>query len=141
VNLTFFLLLVGTVETAIHFVIYEHFKKVLKQRKNELKFADYIAAAGMAKFTASSLCYPHGKQHNQSQFTHHENVILLCLFVYRGSEDASQTGCFSRRAIVPFFLPDLDQSGTRGGNQRALRRHECPPATCGPQYGHCLLHL
>ncbi len=60
VLLLLFVLFLGTVETAIHFVIYEHFKKVLRQRKQDLNFVDYIAAAGVAKFTASSLCYPHG---------------------------------------------------------------------------------
>lgn len=51
----------GTCETAIHFVIYEHFKKMLRQHSEELSPLECTGAAGVAKFTASILCYPHGK--------------------------------------------------------------------------------
>ena len=56
-----FTYLAGTCETAIHFVIYEHFKKMLRQRNEELSPLECTGAAGVAKFTASILCYPHGK--------------------------------------------------------------------------------
>jgi hypothetical protein len=52
----------GTCETAIHFVIYEHFKKLLRENNGgELSPLECTGAAGVAKFTASILCYPHGK--------------------------------------------------------------------------------
>ena len=56
-------LLTGTMETAIHFVIYEHLKKEIRYRRSdaELDLSDCMIAAGIAKLTASSLCYPHGK--------------------------------------------------------------------------------
>ena len=54
------MLFAGTMETATHFVIYEHLKKMLGQQKEELNFMDFIVSAAVAKFTASSLCYPHG---------------------------------------------------------------------------------
>lgn len=50
----------GTLETAIHFVIYEHLKKVLvSNRQRELELTECMSAAAVAKMTASSLCYPH----------------------------------------------------------------------------------
>lgn len=51
----------GTMETAIHFVIYEHLKKEIRYRRSdaELDLSDCMIAAGIAKLTASSLCYPH----------------------------------------------------------------------------------
>ena len=52
---------IGTCETAIHFVIYEQIKKFLRESKEEVSLVDYMAAAGLAKFTASSMCYPHGE--------------------------------------------------------------------------------
>lgn len=57
--------LTGTCETAIHFVIYEHFKKLLRERNGELTQLSPLectGAAGVAKFTASTLCYPHGEE-------------------------------------------------------------------------------
>lgn len=54
--------LTGTCETAIHFVIYEHFKKLLRERNGELSPLECTGAAGVAKFTASILCYPHGEK-------------------------------------------------------------------------------
>ena len=57
----------GTLETAIHFVIYEHLKKVLvAHRRRELELTECMAAAAAAKMTASSLCYPHGTQHTHT---------------------------------------------------------------------------
>lgn len=51
----------GTIETAIHFVIYEHLKKVIKERREDRQMhpLDFVLAAGLAKMTASSTCYPH----------------------------------------------------------------------------------
>jgi solute carrier family 25 protein 33/36 len=50
----------GTLETAIHFVIYEHLKKVMvSHRQRELELTECMLAAAAAKITASSLCYPH----------------------------------------------------------------------------------
>lgn len=49
----------GTCETAIHFVIYEHIKKLVRANREELNLLDCMAAAGVAKFTASIMCYPH----------------------------------------------------------------------------------
>ncbi|CAI8031342.1 Solute carrier family 25 member 36 [Geodia barretti] len=50
----------GTLETAIHFVIYEHMKKVLSSnRQRDLELTECMFAAAAAKMTASSLCYPH----------------------------------------------------------------------------------
>ncbi len=54
-------LFTGTCETAIHFVIYEHMKKLIRRRKQEASLLDCMAAAGAAKITASSMCYPHGE--------------------------------------------------------------------------------
>ena len=53
----------GTIETAIHFVIYEHLKKVIKERREnyQMQPLDFVVAAGLAKMTASSTCYPHGE--------------------------------------------------------------------------------
>lgn len=51
----------GTCETAIHFVIYEHIKKLLRGTREELSPLDCMGAAGVAKFTASIMCYPHGE--------------------------------------------------------------------------------
>ena len=51
----------GTCETAIHFMIYEHIKKLVKCKHEELSLVDCMCAAGVAKFTASTMCYPHGK--------------------------------------------------------------------------------
>jgi hypothetical protein len=52
----------GTLETAIHFVIYEHMKKVLSSnRQRDLELTECMFAAAAAKMTASSLCYPHGE--------------------------------------------------------------------------------
>ena len=52
----------GTLETAIHFVIYEHLKKVFAaNRQRELDLTECMFAAAAAKMTASSLCYPHGE--------------------------------------------------------------------------------
>jgi hypothetical protein len=54
----------GTIETAIHFVIYEHLKKLFKERREnyQMQPLDCVLAAGLAKMTASSTCYPHGKE-------------------------------------------------------------------------------
>lgn len=54
---------VGTIETAIHFVIYEHLKKLFKERREnyQMQPLDCVLAAGLAKMTASSTCYPHGE--------------------------------------------------------------------------------
>lgn len=41
-------------------MIYEHLKKHIRFNKDELSLLDCMGAAGVAKFTASSLCYPHG---------------------------------------------------------------------------------
>lgn len=51
----------GTIETAIHFVIYEHLKKLILARRDsqQLQPLDCIVAAGLAKVTASTTCYPH----------------------------------------------------------------------------------
>jgi len=51
----------GTAETAIHFVIYEHFKKMMMARKQtqKLDLSDCMWIAAVAKLTASSICYPH----------------------------------------------------------------------------------
>lgn len=51
----------GTIETAIHFVIYEHLKKLILARKDsyQLQPLDCVVAAGLAKVTASTTCYPH----------------------------------------------------------------------------------
>ena len=51
----------GLTETAIHFVIYEHIKKMVKSHNQKLELKDCMLAAGIAKFTASSVCYPHGE--------------------------------------------------------------------------------
>ena len=53
----------GTIETAIHFVIYEHLKKLFKERREnyQMQPLDCVLAAGLAKMTASSTCYPHGE--------------------------------------------------------------------------------
>ena len=54
----------GTAETAIHFVIYEHFKKMMMARKQtqKLDLSDCMWIAAVAKLTASSICYPHGER-------------------------------------------------------------------------------
>lgn len=53
----------GTAETAIHFVIYEHIKKVVTARRgSQLELTDCMWAAALAKLIASSMCYPHGKK-------------------------------------------------------------------------------
>ena len=44
-------------------MIYEHLKKLLRRKREEKNLLDCMAAAGLAKFTASSICYPHGKKH------------------------------------------------------------------------------
>lgn len=50
----------GTLETAIHFVIYEHVKKMMAiNDQRELELTECMLAAATAKMTASSLCYPH----------------------------------------------------------------------------------
>lgn len=49
----------GLAETAIHFVIYEHIKKTIKAHDQKLELKDCMLAAGVAKLTASSICYPH----------------------------------------------------------------------------------
>lgn len=50
----------GTAETAIHFVIYEHIKKVVTARRgSQLELTDCMWAAALAKLIASSMCYPH----------------------------------------------------------------------------------
>lgn len=52
----------GTLETAIHFVIYEHVKKMMAiNDQRELELTECMLAAATAKMTASSLCYPHGE--------------------------------------------------------------------------------
>lgn len=52
----------GTLETAIHFVIYEHVKKMMViNDQRELELTECMLAAATAKMTASSLCYPHGE--------------------------------------------------------------------------------
>lgn len=52
----------GTLETAIHFVIYEHVKKMMViNNQRELELTECMLAAATAKMTASSLCYPHGE--------------------------------------------------------------------------------
>lgn len=57
-----FFLHVGTLETAIHFVIYEHVKKMMIiDNQRELELTECMLAAATAKMTASSLCYPHGE--------------------------------------------------------------------------------
>lgn len=57
----FYPLRTGTCETAIHFVIYEHIKKLVRRRREDLSLLDCMGAAGVAKLTASMLCYPHGE--------------------------------------------------------------------------------
>lgn len=59
---------IGTSETAIHFMIYEQIKKLLKGGRDEIALVDCMLAAGLAKFTASSMCYPHGKHASQPAF-------------------------------------------------------------------------
>lgn len=50
----------GTLETAIHFVIYEHLKKMMVlNNQRELELTECMVAAAAAKMTASTLCYPH----------------------------------------------------------------------------------
>lgn len=49
----------GTCETAIHFVIYEYIKKLVKSHRDGLSLLDCMGAAGVAKLTASTICYPH----------------------------------------------------------------------------------
>ena len=57
------LLYTGTAETAIHFVIYEHLKKMMmaKKQTSKLNLTDCMWIAAVAKLTASSMCYPHGE--------------------------------------------------------------------------------
>lgn len=53
----------GTMETAIHFVIYEHIKKLIiannRDTSYQLRPLDCVIAAGSAKLIASTTCYPH----------------------------------------------------------------------------------
>lgn len=51
----------GTAETATHFVIYEHIKKLQRAQResSDLELLDCMWAAALAKLTASPLCYPH----------------------------------------------------------------------------------
>ena len=53
----------GTAETATHFVIYEHIKKLQRAQResSDLELLDCMWAAALAKLTASPLCYPHGE--------------------------------------------------------------------------------
>ena len=61
----------GTIETAIHFVIYEHLKKLFRERRDnyQMQPLDCVLAAGLAKMTASSTCYPHGEWTDPIQFS------------------------------------------------------------------------
>lgn len=81
----------GTVETAIHFVIYEHLKKRFKERREDYQMQplDCILAAGLAKMTASSTCYPHEvvrtrlrQQVSRDQRKYH-NFVQTLLTVWR----------------------------------------------------------
>lgn len=49
----------GSIETAIHFVIYERMKEVVSANKDVPPFQCMLIAA-CSKITASTLCYPHG---------------------------------------------------------------------------------
>ena len=53
----------GTIETAIHFVIYERMKVKVAQLsgKREPHPTECMFIAAGSKMTASMLCYPHGK--------------------------------------------------------------------------------
>lgn len=54
-------------------MIYEHIKKLVRRRE-ELSLLDCMLAAGVAKFTASSMCYPHGQLiHHHSCGLHHRS--------------------------------------------------------------------
>lgn len=83
-SLTILVFVVGACETAIHFVIYEHIKKLMKRRDRELSALDFVGAAGIAKFTASSLCYPHGQSVPLYMW---ECSVSLLFFTYRGGQD------------------------------------------------------
>ena len=49
----------GSIETAIHFVIYERMKEWINVDKDVPPFQCMLVAA-CSKITASTLCYPHG---------------------------------------------------------------------------------
>ena len=61
----------GTAETAIHFVIYEHLKKLMmaKRQTSRLDLTDCMWIAAVAKLTASSMCYPHGECQHMTRAT------------------------------------------------------------------------
>ena len=73
-------------------MIYEHIKKMVKGGKEQLNPLDYIMAAGAAKFTASSLCYPHGKMFQHTTMAFFTTYISL----HRGGEDQTATESLTR---------------------------------------------
>ena len=67
----------GTLETAIHFVIYEHLKKMMViNNQRELELTECMLAAAGAKMTASSLCYPHGETYTHTHTHTHTHTML-----------------------------------------------------------------
>lgn len=50
----------GSIETAIHFMIYERMKEYIRTDKDIPPFQCMLIAA-CSKITASCLCYPHGE--------------------------------------------------------------------------------
>ena len=77
---------VGVTETVIHFVIYEHLKKLFKERREnyQMQPLDCVLAAGLAKMTASSTCYPHGEWTDLVPTTYTVPLDLDCVYGHCG---------------------------------------------------------
>ena len=84
----------GTAETAIHFVIYEHLKKMMmaKKQTSKLDLTDCMWIAAVAKLTASSMCYPHG----ECQLSGSTHTQLKCHVLYLSNHCVHCSICFTR---------------------------------------------
>lgn len=78
-------------------MIYEHLKKLISFNKDELSLLDCMGAAGVAKFTASSLCYPHGVLICHARYVAY--VMTPCLlYTCRGGQDKTASESIQRSA-------------------------------------------
>jgi len=129
----------GTCETAIHFVIYEHIKKLIRRRKSELDLLDCMGAAAVAKFTASSICYPHGKEITQYLYKLCYDSYLI--WPHRGGENPAASEGVQGPAQIPFLFPDYVEGLPRRRPEGVVWWNECPLGQSGAQHCHCLLHI